>query len=129
MLRLSVMLRFIGAWAVLACAPFEVQAFGEKGHRLVGAIADKLLESKPEGVKVTALLEGISLSEASIIADDIKRWDLTVTTSYPWTSNPALYRAMKAFVKETPDHSVFHLHEHFGDRRSYLRGHQARREA
>lgn len=50
-------------------------AFGPRGHRMVGAIADQLLAGKPAASKIHTMLEGLNLSEASTLADEIKEWD------------------------------------------------------
>ncbi len=50
-------------------------AYGPEGHQIVGAIADDLLANKPAGAQITALLDGLTLSRASIIPDEIKAWD------------------------------------------------------
>jgi hypothetical protein len=49
--------------------------YGPIGHQIVGAIADERLANTPAGAKVSALLDGITLEKASVIADQIKGWD------------------------------------------------------
>ena len=49
--------------------------YGSIGHQIVGAVADQRLAKTPAGAKVSALLDGITLEKASVIADEIKGWD------------------------------------------------------
>jgi hypothetical protein len=55
--------------------PLSSLAYGPLGHQIVGAIADERLANTPAGANVRALLDGISLEKASVIADEIKGWD------------------------------------------------------
>jgi hypothetical protein len=58
--------------AVVAC---RAEAYGTKGHGLVGAIADQRLANKPIAAKLAKLLDGLTLEEAAHLADSIKAWD------------------------------------------------------
>ena len=51
------------------------QAYAPLGHEIVGAIADERLANKATATKIRALLDGLSLEKASVIADEIKGWD------------------------------------------------------
>jgi hypothetical protein len=51
------------------------QAYGPQGHEIVGAIADERLANTPTATKLRALLDGLSLEKAAVIADEIKGWD------------------------------------------------------
>src|SRR5438105_10473144 len=53
----------------------RLQAYGPDGHEIVGAIADERLENTPTAAKIRALLDGITLEKAAVIADEIKGWD------------------------------------------------------
>lgn len=55
--------------------PVSIFAYGPLGHEIVGAIADERLASTPTAAKVYALLDGMRLEKAALIADDIKGWD------------------------------------------------------
>ena len=44
-------------------------------HEIVGAIADERLANTRTAAKVSALLDGLTLEKASVIADEIKGWD------------------------------------------------------
>jgi S1/P1 nuclease len=50
-------------------------AYGPLGHEIVGAIADERLANTPVAAKIRALLDGLTLEKAAVIADDIKGWD------------------------------------------------------
>ena len=50
-------------------------AYGPLGHEIVGAIADERLANSPTAAKVRVLLDGLTLEEAAVIADEIKGWD------------------------------------------------------
>jgi hypothetical protein len=50
-------------------------AYGPLGHEIVGAIADERLANSPVAAKVRALLDGLTLEKAALIADEIKGWD------------------------------------------------------
>src|SRR6266550_2171893 len=59
----------------LFLAPCSSSAYGPLGHEIVGAIADERLANTPTGQEVSALLAGIRLEKAAVIADEIKGWD------------------------------------------------------
>jgi|SRR5579884_250823 len=58
-----------------AHVPTLLLAYGPLGHEIVGAIADERLANTPAAAKVDALLEGLPLEKASLLADEIKSWD------------------------------------------------------
>jgi hypothetical protein len=62
------------AFAVLALRASTL-AYGPLGHEIVGAIADERLANTPTAAKVHALLDGLTLEKAAVIADEIKGWD------------------------------------------------------
>src|SRR3954466_11518042 len=51
------------------------QAYGPKGHAMVGAIADQRLAGKPVASKIADLLARLTLEEAALLPDKIKAWD------------------------------------------------------
>src|SRR5438874_11086813 len=53
----------------------SILGYGPLGHDIVGAIADERLANTPTAAKVNALLDGIKLEKAALIADEIKGWD------------------------------------------------------
>src|SRR5215468_6727217 len=62
------------AFAVVVFPAF-ILAYAPLGHQIVGAIADERLANTPTAEKVYALLDGLTLEKAALIADEIKRWD------------------------------------------------------
>ena len=50
-------------------------AYSPLGHEIVGAIADERLANTPTATKIRALLDGVTLEKAALIADEIKGWD------------------------------------------------------
>jgi len=62
------------AFAVLALRASTL-AYGPLGHEIVGAIADERLANTPTAAKIRALLDGLTLEKAAVIADEIKGWD------------------------------------------------------
>ena len=48
-----------------------VRAYCPDGHKIIGAIADQKLAGTTAGARVTELLDGYTLEEASIMADTI----------------------------------------------------------
>jgi hypothetical protein len=50
-------------------------AYGPLGHEIVGAIADERLANTSTAAKVYALLDGLTLEKATVIADEIRGWD------------------------------------------------------
>ena len=53
----------------------SVFAYGPLGHEIVGAIADERLANTATATKIRALLDGLTLEKAAVIADEIKGWD------------------------------------------------------
>src|SRR5262245_53511592 len=53
----------------------SILAYGPLGHEIVGAIADERLANTPTAAKLYALLDGMRLEKAALIADEIKGWD------------------------------------------------------
>ena len=62
----------VGALLALRASAF---AYGPLGHEIVGAIADERLANTPTAAKVRALLDGLTLEKAAVLADEIKGWD------------------------------------------------------
>jgi hypothetical protein len=53
----------------------QLHAYAPLGHEIVGAIADERLANTSTAAKVRALIGGLSLEKASLLADTIKGWD------------------------------------------------------
>ncbi len=49
--------------------------YAPPGHEIVGAIADERLANTPTAAKIRALIDGLSLEKAALLADTIKGWD------------------------------------------------------
>jgi hypothetical protein len=69
------MRKFLAVVLLIAMLLSSARAYGPQGHVTVGALADKLLEGKPVEKKIAALLDGLTLAEASLLPDKIKDWD------------------------------------------------------
>jgi hypothetical protein len=99
------MKRFFFAFLLLA-AISQSQAYGPEGHQTIGAIADKLLANTPTGAKVSALLDGYTLREVSIIPDTIKQWDKNGVDDPKvqryFSSHPKIAEQLRAFWKANP---------------------------
>jgi len=72
-------MNFKGRGILIACALLALRvstlAYGPLGHEIVGAIADERLANTPAAAKIRALLDGLTLERAAVIADEIKGWD------------------------------------------------------
>ncbi len=53
----------------------QLHAYALLGHEIVGAIADERLANTPTAAKIRALIGGLSLEKAAVLADTIKGWD------------------------------------------------------
>jgi hypothetical protein len=80
--------------------------YGADGHRIVGAIADEKLAGTPTELKVKELLDGIKLTEAGLLADQIKRWDGRKGPDDPKAfhlpDHPAIEKQLAAFWRANP---------------------------
>jgi len=80
---------------LLTCAAASAFAWGDQGHRAIGAMADILIAGTPAAQHVRALLGDETLSDASVWADLVKaRTNQT--------------EEMLQFKAANPNHSVFH---------------------
>ncbi len=80
-------------------------AYGAEGHALVGAIADARLAGRPTGPKVTALLDGLSLSRAAVLPDEIKAWDkygADAPGGFHLPGHPGIEKQLREFWKANP---------------------------
>jgi len=97
--------RWIRASMVVTAAVFSVLAasaepawpWGGDDHRTIGMVADLLLEGTPTGDKVSGVLGGATLSEASLWADCAKGYCHRAPTAEE-----------RAFTDQNPRHHVFH---------------------
>jgi hypothetical protein len=83
----------------------RAQAYGPEGHQMVGAIADNRLASKQVAVKLSHLLDGLTLAEAALLPDKIKEWDKKPPEKFPPTllsDHPSIQKQLIAFFKANP---------------------------
>jgi hypothetical protein len=78
-----------------------LSGYSESGHRIVGALADKLIEGKPAGDAVKALLGNVSLERASTLPDELRGED-KARGSFKIPENPALEAQLLAFRRANP---------------------------
>lgn len=96
-------------------------AYGPLGHEIVGAIADERLANTPTATKVYALLDGLTLEKAALIADEIKGWDkkgVDDPKSFHYSSHRNIDRQLRDFWRANqpthdtnsaaPSHHWFH---------------------
>lgn len=91
--------RLIVVLALAAClAATQAQAWGNRGHMTVGAMADRLIANSRADTEVAALLQpGESLATVAIWADCAKGYCGPLTDE------------MKAFVQANPKHHDYHF--------------------
>jgi S1/P1 Nuclease len=80
-------------------------AYGPLGHQIVAAIADERLENTPTAAKVRALLDGLSLEKAGVIADEIKGWDkkgVDDPRSFHYSAHRDIDRQLRDFWRANP---------------------------
>ena len=109
--------------AMFAAAEFPTSApaYAPLGHEIVGAIADERLANTATGAKVHALLDGLTLEKASLIADEIKGWDRNgadAPRSFHYSAHRTIDRQLRDFWRANqpthdpnspaPSHHWFH---------------------
>jgi hypothetical protein len=83
----------------------QAQAYGPKGHAMVGAIADQRLAGKPVASKLADLLDGLTLAEAALLPDSIKDWDQHPPSdpdTFHLPAHPVIEQDLVAFWKANP---------------------------
>lgn len=92
--------------AILAALQFPAaQAYGPLGHEIVGAIADERLANTPAATKIRALLDGLALEKAAVIADEIKGWDkkgVDDPRSFHYSAHRNIERQLRDFWRANP---------------------------
>ena len=96
-------------------------AYGPVGHEIVGAIADERLKNTSTATKVRALLDGLTLEKASVIADELKGWDkkgVDDPKSFHYSAYPKIDAQLRDFWRANqpthdpnsamPSHHWFH---------------------
>jgi hypothetical protein len=85
-------------------------AYGPLGHEIVGAIADERLANTSTAAKVRALLDGLTLEKAAVIADEIKGWDkngVDDPRSFHFSSHWKIDRQLRDFWRANqPTHEM-----------------------
>jgi hypothetical protein len=92
------------------------QAYGPRGHHLVGAIADKRLAANPPVAgKVKGLLDGLTLEAAATLPDELKSFDdcNRPPSTRPLHASKRINDELQAFRKANPcngnpSHHEFH---------------------
>src|SRR6516165_3542829 len=80
-------------------------AYSPLGHEIVGAIADERLANTPTAAKVYALLDGMRLEKAALIADEIKGWDkkgVDNPRSFHYSARRNIDRQLRDFWRANP---------------------------
>jgi hypothetical protein len=87
-----------------------LHAYGPLGHEIVGAIADERLVNSSTAAKISALLDGLSLEKAAVIADEIKGWDkkgVDDPTSFHYAGHWQIDRQLRDFWRANrPTHDM-----------------------
>ena len=102
-------------------AATPLQAYAPLGHEIVGTIADERLANTPTAAKISALIDGISLEKAAVIADEIKGWDkkgVDDSKVFHYSAHPKIDRQLRDFWRANqpthnpgsamPSHHWFH---------------------
>jgi len=111
------MKRSIALLLTLSLFSISALAYGPRGHKLVGAIADKrLAKNKAVAKQVKLLLDGLTLEQVATFPDEIKSWD---DCSKPGSTNPVTTKTrindeLRAFLNANkcslhPSHHEFHF--------------------
>jgi hypothetical protein len=99
----------------------SILGYGPLGHEIVGAISDERLANTPTAAKVYALLDGLTLGKAALIADEIKGWDkkgVDDSRSFHYSAHRNVDRQLRDFCRANqpthdpnspaPSHHWFH---------------------
>jgi hypothetical protein len=94
-------------FSVLLTCQFSsaAQAYGPLGHEIVGAIADEKLANTPTAAKVRALLDGLTLEKAALVADEIRGWDrkgVDDPRSFHFSRHRQIDRQLRDFWRANP---------------------------
>jgi S1/P1 Nuclease len=86
-------------------SPISLPAYGPLGHEIVGAIADERLANTPTAAKINALLGGLTLEKAAVIADEIRGWDnkgVDDPRSFHYSAHRNIDRQLRDFWRANP---------------------------
>jgi hypothetical protein len=121
------MKRFIAIMLTAGLFAGNAIGYGGRGHRLVGAIADRRLavDSKIIQKKIAVLLDGLTLEEVATLADGIKDWDpkkedpnnpRAPREPFHVKGHPKIEAQLRAFVNANPGPDApFHREFHYTD--------------
>jgi hypothetical protein len=103
------MKRMIVGLCLISLLSVNGLAYGDRGHQLVGAIADKrLAQDQAAAQKVRQLLHGLTLEQAAILPDKIRDFKCGAKPS-----GTQVNRQLQAFVNancvERPRHTDYHF--------------------
>ncbi len=105
-------LKCVGIFAMIqAVSLVPLSAYSESGHRIVGALADKLMEGKPAADAIKKLLGAVTLERASTLPDELRGEDKSRGT-FKLPENPDLEAQLLAFREANPpsdDESETHM--------------------
>ncbi len=91
---------------LLLAGIIPAHAYGPEGHMIIGGIADRKLAHTPAGARVSELLDGYTLAEASLMADTIKQWDKPgihdPKVQKYFSSHPKIAAQLQAFWQANP---------------------------
>ena len=90
---------------VQAISLCPLAAYSENGHRIVGALADKLIEGKAAEAALKKLLGTVTLQRASTIPDELRGED-KATGNFKLPENPALEAQLLAFREANPPSEI-----------------------
>jgi hypothetical protein len=104
--RMKSLSRYLGLATLAALQlPESLPAYGPLGHEIVGAIADERLAGSPTATKVAALLDGLTLENVAVMADEIKGWDkkgVDDPRSFHHSAHRNLDRQLRDFWRANP---------------------------
>src|SRR4026207_1247696 len=101
--------KMVGGFLIVCMLSVNGFAYGPRGQRLVGAIADRRLkQNQAVARKVRQLLDGMTLQRAATLPDEIKSWQCGKEPSGPNRINRELQAFVNANCNGHPSHSEFH---------------------
>lgn len=111
------MRRLVPLLLIVSLCSANALAYGPRGHKLVGAIADKrLARNRLVAKKVRDLLDGLTLEQVATFPDEIKSWDACRGNpgDTPLNASRRINDEMRAFLEANPcsserNHSNFHF--------------------
>ncbi|HZE69999.1 MAG TPA: S1/P1 nuclease [Pyrinomonadaceae bacterium] len=112
------MKKLTGTLLLITLLSVNCFGYGSPGHALIGRVADKLLAGHPTATKVSTLLNGMSLAQAAVLADDIKNLDNQPPGPFHLVPEfAAIESQMRAFWQANQPSSAqfFHRNFHFTD--------------